>query len=117
MNFLGLPIGFAGSPIIATAGNPFFGVDAFKCGWRPNPHNQQQGHDHPEKSCGDQLRQGTSKTPRTMTSRRIATIATSTVTPIGLFGFLAIVMFLTRRIDWFNPGNSRPSLDVADRVD
>jgi inner membrane protein len=36
---------------------------------------------------------------------------------IGLFGFLAIVMFLTRRIDWFNPGNSRPSLDVADRVD
>jgi inner membrane protein len=36
---------------------------------------------------------------------------------IGLFGFLAIVMFLTRRIDWFNPGNSRPTLDVADRVD
>jgi inner membrane protein len=36
---------------------------------------------------------------------------------IGLFGFLAIVMFLTRRIDWFNPGNSRPSLDVADRLD
>jgi inner membrane protein len=26
---------------------------------------------------------------------------------IGLFGFLALVMFLTRRIDWFNPGNSR----------
>ncbi len=36
---------------------------------------------------------------------------------IGLFGFLAIVMFLTRRIDWFNPGNSQPSLNVADRVD
>jgi inner membrane protein len=36
---------------------------------------------------------------------------------IGLFGFLAIVMFLTRRIDWFNPGNNRSSLDVADRVD
>jgi inner membrane protein len=32
---------------------------------------------------------------------------------IGLFGFLAIVMFLTRRIDWFNPGNNRSSLDVA----
>lgn len=26
---------------------------------------------------------------------------------IGLFGFLALVMFLTRRIDWFNPGSNR----------
>ncbi len=29
---------------------------------------------------------------------------------IGLFGFLAIVMFLTRRIDWFNPGSSTTRL-------
>ncbi|MBE9030553.1 cell envelope integrity protein CreD [filamentous cyanobacterium LEGE 11480] len=30
---------------------------------------------------------------------------------IGLFGFLAIVMFLTRRIDWFNPSGTQPRLE------
>jgi inner membrane protein len=30
---------------------------------------------------------------------------------IGLFGFLAIVMFLTRGVDWFNPGNTRSTLE------
>ncbi len=30
---------------------------------------------------------------------------------IGLFGFIAIVMFLTRGIDWFNSGNPRARLE------